>query len=167
LPARAAIEEVFVAPPLATPDLERLPGLAELRRVPSVALFEARARAARPEWRLREANARLIAEACVRLDGLPLAIELAAPWTRALSPEQLLGRLSLGFLATGGRAVPARHRTLEAAIGTLMHPDNCRAASLCRHAPPHSNHTETERYRDYVLRRGCGDRNREAGGMHR
>jgi predicted ATPase len=76
-----------------------------------------RARAVRPDWRLSEANAHLIAEACVRLDGLPLAIELAAAWMRALSPEQLLDRLSLGFLATGGRSVPARHRTLEAAIG--------------------------------------------------
>jgi non-specific serine/threonine protein kinase len=115
--ARAAIEEVFFLPPLATPDLEDLPGLTELRRVPSLALFEARARAVRPDWRLSEANARLIAEACVRLDGLPLAIELAAAWMRALSPEQLLDRLSLHFLATGDRGVPERHRTLEAAIG--------------------------------------------------
>ena len=105
-PARATMEEVFLLPPLATPDLEHLPELPELRRVPSVALFEARARAVRPDWRLGEANARLVAEACVRLDGLPLAIELAAAWMRALSPEQLLERLSLGFLATGGRGVP-------------------------------------------------------------
>ena len=115
-PARATMEEVFLLPPLATPDLEHLPELPELRRVPSVALFEARARAVRPDRRLGEANARLVAEACVRLDGLPLAIELAAAWMRALSPEQLLERLSLGFLATGGRGVPPRHRTLEAAI---------------------------------------------------
>jgi len=115
--AQVPIEHLFALPPLATPELDRLPALAELRRVPSVALFEARARAARPNWRLREADAQVVAEICVRLDGLPLAIELAAAWMRALTPEQLLARLSLTLLSTGARGVPRRHRTLEAAIG--------------------------------------------------
>src|SRR5262249_47633828 len=71
-------EREFAVEPLALPDPRRLPGLANLARVPAVDLFVRRAEAARRGFALTEANARAIAEICVRLDGLPLAIELAA-----------------------------------------------------------------------------------------
>ena len=72
-------------PPLALPEAARLPRLRELAEVPAVRLFAERARAASGAFTLTEANAPLVARICRRLDGLPLAIELAAAWTRPLS----------------------------------------------------------------------------------
>ena len=111
-------EHEFAVPPLALPDPAHLPKLAALARAPSVALFLQRAQAARPEFKLTPTNARAVAEICVRLDGLPLAIELAAARMKLLSPQALLARLDrpLNMLTGGARDVPARQQTLRNTI---------------------------------------------------
>ncbi|HEX6477286.1 MAG TPA: tetratricopeptide repeat protein [Ktedonobacteraceae bacterium] len=111
-------EHEFVVPPLALPNPAHLPELAVLARMPSIALFLQRTQATRPEFELTESNARSIAEICVRLDGLPLAIELAAARMKLLSPQVLLARLGqrLTILTGGGRDVPARQQTLRNTI---------------------------------------------------
>jgi class 3 adenylate cyclase len=111
-------EQEYVVPPLELPDPERLPDLPALGRVEAVRLFTERAQAVRPGFRLTEENAPAVAEICARLDGLPLAIELAATRTQVLSPEQLLARLQqrLALLTSGARTLPERQRTLRAAI---------------------------------------------------
>jgi predicted ATPase/class 3 adenylate cyclase len=92
--------------------------LEELMTSPAVALFVARARAVRPGFALTEGNAAAVAEICRRLEGLPLAIELAAARTRLLDPDALLGRLarSLDALGTGAVDMPERQRTLRATV---------------------------------------------------
>jgi predicted ATPase len=89
-----------------------------LAQTPAVALFVERARAVRPDFQLDAYTAAAVAEICVRLDGLPLAIELAAARSKVLSPEALLARLRdrLDVLASAARDQPARHRTLRQAI---------------------------------------------------
>ncbi len=84
----------------------------------AVALFVERARAVRPGFHLTDENASAVAEICRRLDGLPLAIELAAARCKVLSPDAMLRRLAHGLdlLAGGSRDAPARHQTLRAAI---------------------------------------------------
>jgi predicted ATPase/class 3 adenylate cyclase len=111
-------EYEFAVPPLALPDLAHLPRLLALARFSSVALFVQRVQAVKPEFRLTAANAREIAEICVRLDGLPLAIELAAARMNLLSPQALLARMgrSLTLLTGGARDVPARQQTLRNTI---------------------------------------------------
>jgi predicted ATPase len=86
--------------------------------VPAVALFVERARAVQPGFTLDKSNARAVAELCVRLDGLPLAIVLAAARSHVLPPRALLNRLAqhLDLLSSDARDEPARHRTLQAAI---------------------------------------------------
>lgn len=112
-------EHVFPTPPLDLPDLDDLPAPDQLCHVPAVALFLDRAEAAGAALRLAPENARAVAELCVRLDGLPLALELAATQSRLVAPEALLARLAhpLDLLTNGPRDQPARHRTLRAAIG--------------------------------------------------
>ena len=111
-------ETTWPVPPLALPDAQRRPPAAALTRVAAVALFLDRARAVRSDFRLAEHNAPAVAQICRRLDGLPLAIELAAARVRALPVEDLLARLEDRFrLLTGGsRAALARHQTLRAAV---------------------------------------------------
>jgi predicted ATPase/class 3 adenylate cyclase len=111
-------EHEFAVPPLELPDPERLPGLAELATCPSVALFVERVQAVRPEFRLTTTNAHEVAEICVRLDGLPLAIELAAARMKLLSPQALLARMGqlLTLLTGGARDVPTRQQTLRNTI---------------------------------------------------
>ena len=91
---RLSGEYEYPVAPLALPNLRRLPRAADelaamLLDVPSVALFVARAQAVKPGFALTAENARSIAEICVRLDGLPLAIELAAPRTKLFTPQAL------------------------------------------------------------------------------
>jgi predicted ATPase/class 3 adenylate cyclase len=111
-------EQEFAVPPLELPDPSHLPELAALARTSSVALFLRRAQAVKPEFRLTTTNARAVAEICVRLDGLPLAIELAASRMKLLSPQVLLARLGrrLTMLIGGPRDVPTRQQTLRNTI---------------------------------------------------
>jgi len=111
-------EHEFPISPLPLPDLKHLPTSDALSRYAALALFVQRAQAIKADFQLTAANAHIIAEICVRLDGLPLAIELAAARTRLLSPQALLARLShrLDVLTGGARNVPARQQTLRATI---------------------------------------------------
>jgi predicted ATPase/DNA-binding CsgD family transcriptional regulator len=111
-------EVLFTVPALATPE-PRSPGAVEdLLRNESVALFTARATAAWPEFQLTPDNAAAVAEICRRLDGLPLAVELAAVRIRALAPQQILDRLAdrFGLLRRGSRTAAERQQTLRACI---------------------------------------------------
>ncbi len=112
-------EHEYPVPPMALPDPRRLPDLDSLSVYESIDLFLKRARSVKPGFALTEDNASVIAEICVKLDGLPLAIELAAARTRLLSPDEILTRLgqSLSLLSKPGRDVPQRQRTLMDAIG--------------------------------------------------
>jgi predicted ATPase/class 3 adenylate cyclase len=111
-------EHEYAVPPLDVPDVRHLPDLARLTQYEAVALFIERARAARPGFAVTNENAPAVAEICVRLDGLPLAIELAAARIRLLGPQAILARLSdrLALLTQGPRDVPERQRTLRGAI---------------------------------------------------
>lgn len=115
-------ERELSVPPLGLPDPAKLPGLAQLTCYEAVALFVERARALKSDFELNEANARAVAEICLALDGLPLAIELAAARTKLLPPEALLARLTgnlgmrLKLLTGGARDLPARQQTLRNAI---------------------------------------------------
>ena len=112
---RLGAEHEFPVPPLSVPDLDRLPDIETLSRYDAVALFVQRARQACPEFALTPANAQAVAEVCVSLDGLPLAVELAAARAGLLSPPALLGQLGrrLAVLTVGSRDAPARHQTLR------------------------------------------------------
>ncbi len=111
-------EYEFAVPPLAVPDLTHLPENEDLAQVPTVALFLQRAQAIQPGFQLTKANARTIAEICTRLDGLPLAIELAAARTKLLPPQMLLKRLAhrLDVLTGSVRNLSARQQTLRNTI---------------------------------------------------
>src|SRR5207245_8792834 len=85
-------EQVFPVPPLALPDEPGRPSAADLAANDCVALFVERAQSARPEFALSDANAPAVAAICRRLDGLPLALELAAARVNLLSPDQILAR---------------------------------------------------------------------------
>jgi predicted ATPase len=113
-----AAEREYPVPPLPLPDGTAAVPLVELESSPAVALFVDRARAVHPGFALAEGNAAAVAEICRRLEGLPLAIELAAARTRLLDPATLLARLtrSLDVLGTGAVDLPARQRTLRATV---------------------------------------------------
>jgi len=104
--------------PLALPDPQHLPDLDDLSQCEAVALFIQQACAVNPDFRLTRANAPAVAEICARLDGLPLAIELAAARSTLLTPQALARRLDhrLTLLTGGARDRPARHQTLRVAI---------------------------------------------------
>jgi predicted ATPase/DNA-binding CsgD family transcriptional regulator len=106
-------EQEYPVLPLRVP--ERFAGPEETARYEAVDLFAERARAARPDFRLDSSNAAVVAEICLRLEGLPLAIELAAARVKLLPPAALLARLErrLPLLAGGPRDLPARQRTLR------------------------------------------------------
>jgi predicted ATPase len=111
-------EHEFAVSPLALPDPAHLPRLEELARCSSVALFVQRVQAIKPEFRLTAANAREVAEICVRLDGLPLAIELAAARMKLLSPQALLARMGrLLTLLTAARAFYEESLTMARELG--------------------------------------------------
>jgi predicted ATPase/DNA-binding CsgD family transcriptional regulator len=108
-------EREFPVPPLALPNLTDLPRSEALAQYAAVALFLQRAQAISPGFQMTPANTRTVAEICVRLDGLPLAIELAAARVKLLTPQALLARLGhpLQVLTSGARDVPARQQTLR------------------------------------------------------
>jgi non-specific serine/threonine protein kinase len=111
-------ETPFRCPSLSLPDPQHLPPVVELARCEAVRLFAERAQTSSPGFSLSEANTSLVARVCQRLDGIPLAIELAAARVRLLSMEQIANRLEADFhLLTGGsRTALPRHQTLKAMI---------------------------------------------------
>jgi len=111
-------EHEFPVGPLSLPDTGSLPSVEHLTRYEAVRLFVERARAIRPDFSLTEENAPAVVEICARLDGLPLAIELAAARIKLLSPQAMLSRLDsrLKLLTGGARNLPERQRTLRNAI---------------------------------------------------
>jgi non-specific serine/threonine protein kinase len=117
-PLRVRGEREYPVPPLEVPDLRRVPEVQDVAGNPAVALFVERARAAVPSFELSRDNAAVIAAICRRLDGLPLAIELAAPRVRVLTPMMLLSRLdsALPLLSGGARDLPERQRTMRRTI---------------------------------------------------
>ncbi len=114
-------EREYPVPPLSLP-ADPTVSVETLIATPAVALFVDRARAVRPGFALTEGNAAAVAEICRRLEGLPLAIELAAARTRLLDPDALLRRLarSLDALGTGAVDLPERQRTLRATVEWSM-----------------------------------------------
>jgi predicted ATPase len=112
-------ERLYPVPPLGVPEVDgRMPVLEELAKYEAVQLFIERAQAVRPHFELTDENAEAIAELCLRLDGLPLAIELAAARIRLFSPQALRQRLSsrLKLLRGGARDLPERQQTLRDTI---------------------------------------------------
>jgi predicted ATPase/class 3 adenylate cyclase len=111
-------EQEFPVPPMALPDLKALPSLSAISQFEAVRLFIERAVAAKPDFTATNENAPAIAGICERVDGLPLAIELAAARIKLFSPQALLSRLdkSLGALGSGARDLPGRQQTLRGAI---------------------------------------------------
>jgi predicted ATPase/class 3 adenylate cyclase len=111
-------EQELGVEPLGLPDPHSLPGLAALSQYEAVRLFIERAVAAKPDFQATNKNAPSIAGICERVDGLPLAIELAAARIKLFSPQALLARLetSLTALGSGARDLPGRQQTLRGAI---------------------------------------------------
>lgn len=111
-------ETIFRVPSLSLPDANKLPPLDVLSQYESVRLFTDRAFSAQPNFVLTGENASAVAEVCQRLDGIPLAIELAAARIKALKPEEIAARLDNSFrLLTGGsRTAPTRQQTLRGTI---------------------------------------------------
>ena len=111
-------EYEFSVMPLPLPELTHLPNPETLTHVAAVALFIQRAQAVKPDFGLDAGNAAAVAELCVRLDGLPLALELAAARSKVLSPQFMLTKLTerFKFLRGGARDLPDRQRTLQATL---------------------------------------------------
>jgi len=120
--SRAALhvygEHEFPVPPLALPDSRSMPPVEILSKYPAVALFVQRAVAVKPDFELNRENGPAVTEICARLDGLPLAIELAAARVKVLSPSSMRTRLAsrLQLLTGGARDLPQRQQTLRAAM---------------------------------------------------
>jgi predicted ATPase len=117
-PLQIAGETAYHVPTLSAPDPQKKVTLAELTEHEAVRLFIDRATASQPAFKVTEKNAAAVADICHRLDGIPLAIELAAARTRALSVEVISARLNDRFrlLVTGDQTVLPRQRTLRALI---------------------------------------------------
>ncbi|MGW7379050.1 tetratricopeptide repeat protein [Streptomyces sp. NPDC054794] len=117
-PLRSYGERTFRVPSLGLPDPRRLPSVAELGRFGSVRLFVERAADAAPGFRLTPGNAEAVAQICFRLDGMPLALELAAARVHVLAPRQIAERLddALALLGHGSRHGATRQETLLATL---------------------------------------------------
>ena len=115
---RLSVEREFPVPPLALPEHQEHASGSDPRASAAVRLFVARAQATKPGFALTDQNAGAVAAICRRLDGLPLAIELAAARIKVLPPASLLGRLErrLPLLTGGGRDLPTRQHTMRDAI---------------------------------------------------
>jgi predicted ATPase len=129
MPLHLLAEHEYPVPPLDLPPRTSLPPLEQLSKFEAVRLFIARAQAVQPGFALTNDNAPAVAEICWRLDGLPLAIELAAARVRMLSPQAMLARLEqrLPFLTGGARDAPQRQRTLRDTIAwsyDLLQPED-------------------------------------------
>ena len=111
-------EQKFYVAPLELPDLAHLPSCEKLSQIAAVSLFLQRVRTTSPSFELTSDNADAIAQICVRLDGLPLALELAAARMKLFSPQSLLARLDhrLSLLTSGTRGAPERQQTLRKTI---------------------------------------------------
>lgn len=111
-------EHEFPVPPLALPNLYHLPPLDELRHYSAIDLFVQRAQVIRPDFELDNSNAHVVVNICAQLDGLPLAIELAAAKIKMFSPQQMLENLAdrFGLLTGGSTERPLRQQTLREAI---------------------------------------------------
>jgi len=118
VPLKVRGEKEYPVPPLSVPDPHHLPSLDKLTQYEAVRLFIERATDVKPDFEVTNDNAPAVAEICVRLDGLPLAIELAAARIKMLPPEALLSRLSqrLKLLTGGAKDLPARQQTLRNTI---------------------------------------------------
>jgi predicted ATPase/class 3 adenylate cyclase len=117
-PLRLSGEQTYPLPPLGLPDPDQLADATGLMEHEAVRLFVERAQAATPDFQVTDANIQAVAEICMRLDGLPLAIELAASRVRALPPPALLRRLDqrLRLLTGGAQDVDERQRTLRSTL---------------------------------------------------
>jgi predicted ATPase/DNA-binding CsgD family transcriptional regulator len=116
-------EREFYVAPLALPDLTDLPSCEELSQIAAVSLFLQRTRAICPDFELTDENTHAIAQICVRLDGLPLALELAAARMKLFSAQSLLARLNrrLSLLTGGTRDAPERQQTLRKTLEWSYH----------------------------------------------
>jgi predicted ATPase/two-component SAPR family response regulator len=117
-PLRVAGETMWMVPSLSLPDPQWQPNAEQLAGYEALRLFIERAKQASANFTLTDRNAPVVARLCRRLDGIPLAIELAAARVRALTVEQISQRLEdpLSLLTTGNRTAPPRHQTLRAAL---------------------------------------------------
>jgi predicted ATPase/DNA-binding XRE family transcriptional regulator len=117
-PLRVRGEREYAVGPLELEGASDAMSSADLALIPAVRLFLERVRDVRPDFRLTLGNGPIVAEICRRLDGLPLALELAAPWLKVLTPEDLLGQLAQDVLLTsvGRRDLPERQQTMNATI---------------------------------------------------
>ena len=155
-------EQELPVPPLPVPDLDALPDLEELARTPAVALFLQRVQASQPEYSLNRENAVAAAAICARLDGLALAIELAAARVKALGTAGVRARLDgefgqslLKMLTSPAPDAPARHQTLRAAIAwshDLLSPDEQR---MFRRMAIFKGGCDTEAVQTIVRCEGC------------
>ena len=118
IPLRLYGEHEYSVPPLALPDPERPPSVERITHYEAVRLFVERAQAAKADFSVTNDNVPAVAEICYRLDGLPLAIELAAARIKVLSPQKMLERLGnrLKLLTGGARDLPERQQTLRSTI---------------------------------------------------
>lgn len=111
-------EHQFPVPPLTVPELKSMPPVEVLEQYSALALFSERARAVKPDFAITDENASVVVEICRRLEGLPLAIELAAARIRLFSPAEMLRRLKDRFrlLSGGARDLPERQQTMRGTI---------------------------------------------------
>jgi predicted ATPase len=130
---RLSGEHEFPVPPLELPDPRHLPAVDALPQYAAVALFIQRALAVKPDFQVNNTNAPAVAEICMRLDGLPLAIELAAARIKLFSSQAILARLGrrLELLRGGARDMPDRHQTLRQAIAWSYNLLGRRASRRC------------------------------------